>query len=402
MTKCKLMKGLLGATALMVVSTGTTFAQNAFTPAGDTVANTFTLNYEVNNTVQTEINNTATPTEFNVDRLVNVTVSSPGDTFVIEDEDDALLPFVFVNNGNDEHAYTLGFEQAGGDEFDTTTATTAPDIIFYEETADTNGDGALSEAERAAATPQDYSTTPGAINIPVLAADERAFVYVRQNIPAARVDGDQAGILLYANTQTITGGAGATLTFTETLADTDGNNANPLTVENVLGDEDGPAVTNDVANDGAHSALGNYIVENPVVLATKEVFGVAAGADGTCDPIAAFGAYVKPTASTEYHTPNSCVEYIIQVNNEGSTNATDINLTDILPDNLTFREAAVRGDLVLSATAPVGNLAAPAAGADCDGTVTSACTVSLTNATLASGSAATPTIGYLVIRATID
>ena len=91
-------------------------------------------------------------------------------------------------------------------------------------------------------------------------ADERAFVFVRQNIPAGPVDTDEGGILLYADTQTVTGGTGVTLTFTETLADTDGNDANPLTVENVLADEDGPAsAANDAAEDGAHSARGNYI-----------------------------------------------------------------------------------------------------------------------------------------------
>jgi len=403
MTKCKLMKGLMGATALTVLSTGTAFAQdNDFTEAGETVSNTFTLNYEVNNTTQTQIDNVGSPTQFNVDRLVNVTVSSPADTYVIADQDDALLPFVVVNNGNDDHAYLLGFEQAGGDEFDTTTATTAPDIIFYVDADDTNEDGVLSDAERAAATPQSYDTTPGSVNVPVLAPDDRAFVYVRQNIPAAQVDADQSGIILYADTQTITGGSGATLTYTETMGDGDGNDANALTVENVLADEDGPATANDGATDGAHSARGDFIVENPNVAATKEVFGVSAATDGTCDAIAASGSYTKPVANTEYFTPNSCVEYVIEVVNSGSTGATDIDLTDILPENLTFRQAAVRGDLVLSPVAPLGNLSQPSGGTVCDGTTTSACTVSLTNATLASGSVATPTVGYLVIRATID
>ena len=402
MTKCKFIKGLLGATALTAFSTGTAFAQNDFTAAGTTVSNTFTLNYEVNNTPQTQIDNIGSATNFNVDRLVNVTVSSLGDTFVVADQDDVLLPFVFVNNGNDEHAYLLDFEQATGDDFNTTAATTAPDIIFYDESDDTDGDGVLSAAERAAGTPQNYNTTPGSVNVPILEADERAFVFVRQNIPAGTVDADEGGILLYANTQTITGGSGVTLTFTETLADTDGNDANPLTVENVLADEDGPAsATNDTAEDGAHSARGNYIIENPNVTATKEVFGIAAAADGTCDAIPAAGSYTKPTGNTEYFTPNSCVEYVIEVNNSGSTNATNIDLTDILPANLTFRQAEVRGALVLPTTAPVGDLSVPAAGTVCDGTA-AACNVELTNATLASGSTATPTVGYLVIRATIN
>ena len=397
MTKCKLVKGLLGATALTVLSTGTAFAQNDFTEAGETVANTFTLNYEVNDTAQPEINNDATPTEFNVDRLVNVTVSNPGDTNVITGQENALLPFVVVNNGNDTHAYLLGFEQGGSDQFDSTTATTAPDIIFYEESADTNNDGALSEAERAAATPQSYSPT-GTVNVPVLAPDERAFVYIRQDIPTGLSDTNESNVILYADTQTITSAVGLPVTYTETLGDTDGNDANALTVENVLADVDGVAsAANDTLADGAHSATGTYIVENPAITATKEVFGVAAATDGTCDAIPASGAYVKPTASTEYHTPNSCVEYIIQVNNAGSTDATDIDLSDILPANLTFQEAAIRGNLV---SLPA-DLVQPSGGTVCDGTV-SGCNVALTNATLASGSAATPTVGYLVIRATIN
>jgi uncharacterized repeat protein (TIGR01451 family) len=395
------MKGLLGATALTVLSAGTAFAQNNFTAASTTVSNTFTLDYQVNNTAQTQIENSGSPTNFAVDRLVNVTVTSPANTFVVANQADALLPFVVVNNGNDEHAYLLGFEQAGGDDFNTSAATTAPDIIFYDETADTNNDGALSEAERAAATPQSYNPASGSVNIPVLAADERVFVYVRQNMPAGLADNAVGGIALYANTQTIVSGTGTSLVYSETSGDTDGNDINPMTVENVLADLSGPAsTTNDDTTDGAHSARGDYIIENPNVAATKEVFGIASATPNTCDAIPASASYTKPTANTEYFTPQSCVEYIIQVNNEGSTEATAINLTDILPDNLTIREAAVLGDLVLPTTAPVGSLSQPAAGTPCDGTAV--CTVSVTNATLASGSTATPTIGYLVIRATIN
>ncbi len=388
MTRCKLMKGLLSATALTVLSTGTAFAQNAFTPAGETVSNTFTLNYEVNNTTQTQINNTATPTIFNVDRLVNVTVSSPADTLVIADQDDVLLPFVVVNNGNDTHPYLLGFEQpTSGDEFNTTAATTAPDIIFYDETADTNDDGVLSEAERLAATPQDYNTTPGSVNVPVLDADERAFVYVRQNIPAGTfADADTADIILYANTQTIDSGTGVNMVLIETAADGDGNDADATLVENVLADVDGPATANDADADGAHSATGSYIIEIPNVTATKAVFGISADACAAIPP-----AYTKPTANAEYYIPNSCVEYVIEVVNAGTTNATNIDLTDILPDHLTFREAEVRGDLVFLPA----DLTGPAAATECDGTAT--CTVALADATLDAGKS-----GYLVIRATID
>lgn len=399
MTKCKLIKGLLGASALTAFSAGTAFAQtppaaNGFTEAGTTVSNTFTLNYDVNNTPQTQINNIGNATEFNVDRLVNVNVLNTGSTSVISGQFDALLPFVVTNLGNDTHAYELGFEQGtASDDFDPLAPSAIDEIIFYDQAA-AGTDGILTEAERAVATPTVYDLASG--DVPVLAPDERVFVFVRQNIPTGQNDTDDGGIVLYADTQTITSAAGAALTFVETTADTDGNNtADALEVENVLADENGPAsTTNDDDLDGAHSAIGFYIVENPNVTATKEVYGVT-GAPGACDPIPAAARYAAAITDSEYFIPNSCVEYVIEVRNDGSTDATNIDLTDVLPDNLTFHEADVRGDLVLPTTVPVGNLSAPSAGDECDGTNTT-CNVELTNATLAAG-----TVGWLVIRATI-
>ena len=382
----------MGATALTAFSAGTAFAQNDFTTAGTTVSNTFTLNYEVNDTPQEEINNEdpGDETVFNVDRLVNVTVTTLGDTEVVADQDNALLPFVVVNNGNDEHAYVLSLEQVtdSTDDFDTSAASTAPDIIYYTQAADTSGDGVLSAVERAAATPEDYSAT----NVPVLDADERVFVFVRQNIaPAPLTDGDEGGVILIADTQSITSAAGAPVTYIDTVADTDGNNSDTLIVENVLADEPGDAA-GDGVRDGSHSDRGNYIIENPNVTATKEVFGVASGAVNTCEAIP--GTYAKPVENTEYFTPGSCVEYVIEVTNAGSTDATDIELIDILPENLIFQEAVTRGGLV------PGTLSLPAS-SDCDGTA-STCEVSLTNASIAAASGGVDRVGFLVIRATIE
>ena len=377
------------ATALTVLTTGTAFAQvpNNFTPAGELVSNTFTLNYEVNDTPQPEIDNSGSPTVFNVDRLVNVTVETLGDTNVIENQTDVELPFVVVNNGNDTQAYFLDLEQEASsatEQFDTLGATTAPDLIYYPDAADTDGDGNLSSTERAAASAleEDYDDT----NPPVVAPDERVFVFARQDIPAGQTTGDRAGVILVADTRENAAG------FADVTADTDGNNANATIVENVLADLSGDGAT-DAATDGSHSDTGYFIVQNPEVSATKEVFGVAATAAGTCDAIAT--AYTKPTASTEYFTPGSCVEYVIEVVNAGSTSATDIVLTDVLPDHLVFQEAAVRGALV------PGTLTDPAPATECDG-LPATCTVSLSNATIAAQTGGVDTVGFLVIRALIE
>ena len=79
MTNTKiLLKALLGATALTVFTTGTAQAQNNFTPADTTVSNTFTLDYKVGGVDQPQIDSSATPTIFTVDRLIDLTVTSNG------------------------------------------------------------------------------------------------------------------------------------------------------------------------------------------------------------------------------------------------------------------------------------------------------------------------------------
>jgi len=393
------MKGLMGATALTVLSTGTAFAQdNDFTAAGTLVSNTFTLNYEVNDTPQTEITNSGTPTVFNVDRLINVTVSSPADTSVVAGEDDALLPFVVVNNGNDDHAYELSVAQLGSDEFDSTNT----EIVYF---VDANNNGVLDNGEDAPSELQVYNDTPGSLNVPVLAPDERVFVFIRSDIPNPATplnDGNTADLILTAATQTIGSldADGNAVTISQTIGDTDGNSSTATDIENVFADEDGPGAED--VTDGAHSAEGSYIIISPNVSATKVVFGIpTTTATDPCGVIPEGAAYTPPADNgSNYFTPGNCVEYVIQVENAGSTEATDIVLTDVLPSNLTFRSAEYAGELV----ATDADLSVPAPETVCDGFPNNgtACTVTVSNATLAAQNGADPTVGYLVIRATIN
>jgi len=411
MTTSKLMKGLLGASAFVALSTGTAFAQvpNNFTPADTDVSNTFTLDYDVGGVEQPPITNDGNPgndapTVFKVDRLVNVTVASSGvaGTFA-PGSTDAVTQFSVRNDGNDSHTYLLDFEEAvsgtGNDNFDTLASTSGDRIVYY---PDTNGNGVLDGTEGDAANAVDYDPADDT-TWPVLGADDSIIVRVVRNIPASAADGEEAIIYLYADTRDSADPSG-----TPIVADPIAGNETNVT-ENVLIDADGPAGTgNDDDTDGAHSAQGAYVIVAADITATKDVFVFDADYDGTCDAIGA--AYTPPAPSTDapagpvpnngYHRPDACVEYFITVRNDGSADATDIDLSDILSEHLIFESARAVGFLT------GGTLSTIAADTSCNGDPvvgSPTCNVTLTGATLAGKAAPgdAPVEGHLVIRATI-
>ncbi len=395
MTKSKILKGLLGASAVTALSAGSAFAQNNFTPADTEVLNTFSLNYNVGTVPQPPITNDGSggnppPTAFRVDRLVNVTVASSGTAGNFSpNQADASVEFSVRNDGNDTHAYLLDFEEDTGDDFNTENSTSGDRIVYF---VDVNGDGVLDAGDgpETVYNPADDSTWP------LLDADDSIIVRVTRDIPESALDGERADIHLYADTRDQTDPSG-------TPIDADTTNLT-LVAENVLADADGPASAgNDTGTDGAHSATNSFVVLAADVTATKDVFVLNADYDNTCTAIP--GAYTPPSPSSDtstavpnngYFVPNACVEYFITVRNDGTANATAIALLDELPDNLVFRSASLVGDLL------GGTLSTPAAGTSCTSSPVN-CAVSLTGGSIAGKANAgdAPTEGHLVIRATV-
>lgn len=404
MTNSKFMKGLLGATALTVLSTGTAFAQNEFTEADTTVSNSFTLDYDVLGVEQPTIetvddpadpSDNDDPTTFKVDRLVNVTVATSGNTTVAPGQTDAEISFSVVNNGNDTHAYLLGIEEMTtgttldtlDDTFDTDAPTSTNTIIYF---VDTDGDGVLDPDEDDVGDEIVYDPA----NPPVLDPDATLFVVVRQDIPVGASDEDIGHISLYADTQTITGTG--PLTFTETLPDAGGVN-DPDATENVLADVDGPATTNDGDADGAHSDSGAFLVSAADISAVKTV-QVLSEDDSACTLYGA-PAYVPPAEDDSlYSIPGACVEYQILVSNDGTEDATELVLSDIMTNDLLFVDAKVNASLTGTLTEPTPSTS---------GTLCSSgspCTISLTAGGLVGkATSADPAVtGALYIRALIQ
>ncbi len=377
------LKALLGASALTVFATGTAQAQNNFTPAGTSVSNTFTLDYNVGGVVQPQIDSSATPTLFTVDRLVDLTVTSNGDATVAPGSTDEELVFSVSNEGNDTQAYalTLVEETAAPDTIDTDDAASGTsNIVYY---IDAGGPGAPGLEGNGVFEPGGVDGSPipyDPANPPEIGPDEVLWVVVTQDIPTSATDGDQADITLVADTLEPASSPSA---GTPVTADGDGNSLTGA-AENVLAD--GSGTGNEVANAGDHSATGSYVIASADIAGDK-VVSVHSEDGSTCSTI-------PGSPSGGYGIPGACVEYVISVENSGSAAATDIVVNDVLPDELEFATAVFGGDFTGGSFA---SPALPAANTDC---VSGACVINLTGATLpAPVLPATSTTGTVTIRA---
>jgi len=376
MTNTKyLVKGLIGATALTVFTVGTAHAGG--TQAGTPVSNTFTLDYEVNGTTQptidTGVAGTNTPTLFTVDRLVDLTVADNGPTPTTPGATDQQLVYSVTNNGNDSQDYALSIFEETTDDFQTSDPATLEVIRYYIDDGDGvyepngTGDGALIDYNPA---------TP-----PNLGIDDVLWVVVTQDIPGTAADGEQADIILIADTLD-------PVSHVAVDADNDGNSLTGA-AENVLADESGTGQEGIGAGD--HSALNSYTISSADINAVKTVdVHTEDGSNCTTFPGTATGGYA---------IPGSCVEYVITVTNEGSEAATAIDIVD---------DIAVSGNLQFEAVTSTGFTAGtftgtPANGADCGtGTGQVACTISFTGGTLpAPTGGSSETVGTIVIRAIV-
>jgi len=356
-------KGLLGASVISLFAASNAYAGG--TAAGTNVQNTFTLNYNVSGTAQTQIDNTASPTEFTVDRLIDLTVASSGNTTVAPGALDQDLVFSLTNNGNDTQAYSFALVNESGDQYDTT----GLNITYYAD----DGDG-LFEPGAGDGAGSAYTPGSGAASSD-LAADAIIWVVVDGDIPAARVDTDTSNVTLVSDTLEPTTGAAP---GTAVTADAGGNTLTGA-AENVLADGSGTA--NEGNNAGDHSATGTYIVASADLTASKTVTVFTQDGSG-CTTIPG-----TPGVGDQYSVPGACVEYVITTTNTGATaSATSLAISDVLADELEFINSASSGFTG-------GTFTQPATNTDCTG---GACTISLTGATLTAGSTGTITIRALV------
>ena len=363
---------MIGSFLISGMISGTAAAQSK-TEAGTTVSNTFTLNYSVGGFAQPQITNASSPTNFTVDRLVDLTVTALDPSInAAPNSTGNTIRYRVTNLGNDNVAYT--FAAANG----ATTFTPAGVTISY--FIDLDNDGVLDAGE----TLQAYTLGSASIDI---APDQNVVVIVTSNVPAGAADGAFANVVLTADSLFPAVSVDPTCTpascapGAQITGDTDGNTLTGA-AENVLSDAAG---VTDAANAGDHSANALITVVAPTLAAAKSVIvlATAPGSDAACSALTA------AAPGNQYSVPGACVQYRINIDNTGAGIASSLNVADRLPAEVrfikaeiaTFSAAGFEDDPAVAGAGPV--LTAPAAAENCDGT--SNCLVTLTNAVLAGG-----------------
>lgn len=385
-------------------------ADNTLTPAGQEVSNTFVLNYNVGTTPQAPITNDntssapagavlqGTPTEFTVDRKVDHSLTqtnSPLDD--IPPSSDATLTFDLFNEGNDTQAYSFELRDLdnGANTFD------ASNYEIRVTLDPNNNDGLQGTPTVLTSTP--VGTAAGSASFSVdVPKGVQLLVEVVATIPGSVTDGQSDEVTVIAQARNPTAWLNdSTIAAGEVTQNSNGINVIVGDAQNVLADDVGVAAVEATDSDGLHAAQGVINVSSPDLAATKSVSVISELIDNVGAP-PSNPASACNTATVEADAksiPGACIEYVIEVTNSGTTaSASNLNIADILPEDVTFVAASATGDFVDDPGVAPGtgpSIAQPATDTDCDGT-SSTCEIVLSDTLLAAGGT-----GQLRIRALV-
>jgi uncharacterized repeat protein (TIGR01451 family) len=296
--------------AAILLLMGVQQAQAVGTVQGTNVGNTASVNYTVGGVNQPTINSNTV--NFLVDRRINLTVAEVGGaaTSVIPGSIDRVTTFTVSNttNGTEDFRLVASNDAAGaGTAFGDTDNFDGLNVRVFVD----NGNGVYEPA-------LDTATF-----IDELAADQTRTVFVLIDVPVSQVNDDTAGVTLRAFAAN-SGGAGVLGADAVQTAGAD----TALAVDTVFGDAAGaPNTTGDLARDGSHSDDDEYDVVTAALTVIKSQTVIS-------DP---FNGAVNPKA-----IPGAVIEYCVDINNTGATQADAIVMTDAIPANTTYQPGTIR------------------------------------------------------------
>jgi hypothetical protein len=291
---------LVIAIALLV----TADVYSAGTPAGTTISNQATINYQVGSVNQTAVN--SNNYQFVVDRKINLTVATtdgaavsvtPGTT-------NNVLTFTLENTGNGTQDFSISaITRSGGTgAFGGTDNVNAASVVVRVE----SGANAGYQAGQDTATYVDE-----------LAADGTKTLYIVGDFSSGTyANGDIASYHLLVEARV--GGAASSLgsALTETTgAETTGS------VDIVFSDAQGTATSDDAARDAKFSEDSDFTISAASLTVTKASVVISDPTNNTTNPKA---------------IPGAVVEYTITISNaSGAATASSVTFTDSLATEIT-------------------------------------------------------------------
>lgn len=399
------------AAAMCLGLAGAAHAANNLTEAGTSVSNTFELSYSVSGAAQPIITNDnvsppagavvqGSPTLFTVDRKVDFIVTATNSTLTSAPGADATLTFEVLNEGNDTSAYSFSVDDldSGATTFDATSI-----IVRY--MIDANDNGSADDGAFTVLTQTPIGTAAGSAFVTGdVPKGVRIFLQVQGSIDGAVADTFTDDITLVAEARDPTAFLNeVSATPAAVTAATGGANVLTGAAQNVLADGTGVAAAENTGDaDGLFAATGIIQVEAANIVASKTVTVIKE--PGIADPFVALTDCATAVAvAGSKAVPGSCVEYVIQVQNNGaSASATNLVIDDILPAEVNFIAASLAtttatgfaDDAGVAGAGPVLTVPSTPATRNCDGSTT--CVIQLSDAILAAGE-----IGQIIIRAEV-
>ena len=401
-TKAMVVKAFGAVSATALLANGAAYAANDLTEAGTSVANTFTLDYDVGAVSQPTITNDdvsppvdadvqGTRTLFTVDRKVDHSITATNSVLSTPPGTDATLTFELLNEGNDNQAYSFSLADIdnGANTFDSS----AVSIVYY---VDTDDDLDFSDETGVAVTTTTIGDAGTSADVTAdVPKGVRVLLEVTGTIAADVDDADTDDITLIAEARNPASWIveGVATDAGDVTLNSGGANTVTGLAQNVLADDTGVAAV-EAATDGLHAATGVIAVASPDLSATKSVSAITETPTDCSTDLAVADAKAIPGA---------CIEYVITVTNTGTTaTASNLVIEDILPAEVTFISAAIdtstatgfADDAAVLGTGPTLTAPTTPAASDCNGTTN--CVVQLNDAVLGATE-----VGIIRIRAEV-
>jgi len=296
----KLSAKLILSAGFMLAGLTSLTANAAGTSAGSVITNTATVTYSVASSQHTKSDSI----NLTVDELINVDITSTGNTDVTANETNAVLAYQVTNLGNGAEGFALSNNLTGD-------FTPGNVTIYYE---------AYNPAGNTFDGTETQYTGGSTINF---SEDQSYIVYVVSDIPSAPTSGQSATITLDVISQT-PGAASAAI-------------GDILAGQGTSGTDAVVAIAQ-----GRDSDSANYNVNDVSVTIDKSISGVTANVGGQV----VNGQYI----------PGATVTYLITVTVVGGT-ADNLTIIDTVPTDMTYVANSIGQDDNTGSFTPVADSA---------------------------------------------